>query len=308
MTARGMAINRFHVPARAVIRGVKNEAPGVRTLLLEPVEENKNPGQGLRGQFPHASRAASPGQFNMLGYPGVGEAPISYSILPGQTGAKTEGLFGHTVRVAGRVTGFLDRFGEGGEVFFRGPFGRGWPLEESRGKHLLLISGGLGLAPLKPVIEIVPSLGLAGATLLHGARTAADIIFKAELPRWRETGAVRIGLTVDDRDGGEDGNMLEKEVGEKIHTGLITELIRPLRTDPARTVAFICGPEIMMRFAAKELMLKGMGGDDIHVSMERRMRCGTGHCGHCQLGPWFICKDGPVFSYSQLRELPDVIL
>ncbi len=305
MITRETAKKSLHVPVRAVIKGVKDEAPGVRTLLLEPVE----------GQFPRAGRVSRPGQFNMLGYPGVGEAPISYSMLPpGKTDAKAEELFGHTIRRAGRVTGYLEKFKEEDEIFFRGPFGRGWPVEEARGKHLLLITGGLGLAPLKPVIEMAPSLGLAGATLLHGARTAGDIIFKAELARWKTGGAVEIGLTVDNppgnffkkrQDRGLEG--FEKAIGE-IRTGLITELIRPLQIDPAKTVAFICGPEIMMRFASRDLMMKGMGGAGIYVSMERRMRCGTGHCGHCQIGPWFTCKDGPVFSCAQLRGLPDVII
>ena len=293
------------VPVKAIIRGVKNEAPGVITFLMEK--------SGPPVQPPYLP-AARPGQFNMLGYPGVGEAPISFSVLPPEKNTKSQNqknqknqknLFGHTVRAAGRVTGFLSGFGEGDEVFLRGPFGRGWPLEEARGKHLLLLTGGLGLAPLKPVIEMAPTLGASGVTLLHGAREPRDIIFKTELARWKSEGAIEIELTVDNPEDNRDKGQKQQP---KTHSGLITELIRPLRIDPSKTVAFICGPEIMMRFAARELLLKGIAGSGIYVSVERRMSCGTGHCGHCQIGPWFTCKDGPVFSYTQLKGLPDVIL
>ncbi len=274
-----------HIPLKAVIRGIRNEAPGVNTYLLEPVEEYL---------------AGGPGQFNMLGWPGVGEAPVSLSRVP----AGDSPFFEHTIRAAGRVTTFLSGFEEGDEFFLRGPFGRGWPIEEAMGKHLLLITGGLGLAPLKPVIELAPVLGATRVTLLHGARTPEDMIFKDELARWASARwssenktNITVELTVD-----------KPDERWKSHSGLITGIIRPLHIDPAQTVAFICGPEIMMRFSARELILRGMEGSNIHVSVERRMKCGTGHCGHCQLGIWFACKDGPVFSYGQLKGLPDVIL
>ncbi len=292
-------INGSLAPVKAVITDVRQESPGVKTFTIEPA-----------GTFTMETHPmAKPGQFNMLGYPGVGEAPISFSVLPSGEGKKNKKdkkgkkIFGHTVRTAGRVTGFLSQFGRGDELFLRGPFGRGWPLEEVMGKHLLLITGGLGLAPLRPVIEMARSLAPIEVTLLHGARGPEDIIFKTEFARWQRVGAVKIGLTVDN-----PGQEQEIAGDIKIHSGLITELIRPLRIEPAQTIAFICGPEIMMRFSARELMLKGMSGSAIHVSVERRMKCGTGHCGHCQIGPWFTCKDGPVFAYDQLKGLPDVIL
>ncbi len=295
----------FLVPAKAVIRDIRNEAPGVRTFLLETVAANtgeKMHAENLQAQ-PRVLQTAKPGQFNMLGYPGAGEAPISFSVLPSGEDKK---IFGHTVRIAGRVTSFLCRLGPGDELFFRGPFGRGWPLEAAKGKHLLIISGGLGLAPLRPVIEAARLLGPIDVTLLHGAREPGDIIFKQEFSRWLAGGAVKIGLTADNPGGGTA--RVDEDLKVNIRSGLITGLIGPLRIDPARTVAFICGPEIMMRFSARELMLKGMAGADIHVSVERRMKCGTGHCGHCQIGPWFACMDGPVFTYGQLKGLPDVIL
>ena len=265
-----------YVPFKAAIRGIRQEAGDVKTFLLEP-ESGFPPG--------------APGQFNMVGCPGVGEAPVSLSRVP----MEDSDLFEHTIRAVGRVTDFLSTFREGDEIFLRGPFGRGWPLNEVRGKHLVLVSGGLGLAPIRPVVQIADKLKARRITLLHGARDPGSVIFKTEFKHWRKKG-IDVELTVD-----------EPGKGWRYHTGIVTEIIRRLKIAPAEAVAIICGPEIMMRFAANELFLKDVPGSSVYVSPERRMRCGMGLCGHCQHGVWFVCKDGPVFSYRELRGYPDAL-
>ncbi len=266
-----------YLPFKAGITGIRRETGDVRTFRLE-----------LKNGLP----SGAPGQFNMVGYPGVGEVPISFSLLP----SKDSPLFEHTVRAVGRVTDFLAGFGEGDEIFLRGPFGRGWPVNEVKGKHLVLISGGLGLAPVRPVIQMADQLNAKRITLLHGARDPESILFETELKEWRKKG-IDVKLTVD-----------EPGEGWRFHAGIITEIIRPLKIEAAETLAFICGPEIMMRFSARELFLKNVPRSNVHVSIERRMRCGTGLCGHCQHGIWFVCKDGPVFSYQELSGYPDALL
>jgi NAD(P)H-flavin reductase len=204
----------------------------------------------------------------------------------------------HTVKAVGRLTRWLQGLRPGDVLFLRGPYGRPWPLEEARGRHLLLLSGGMGLAPLRPVVGLFLSgrLGARRLSLLHGARRPRDIIFKEELSAWQGQG-LEVLLTVDVPEEGWPGRV-----------GLVTELLGELELEPHRTVAFICGPEIMMRFVLRELLIKGLSPRRLHVSLERRMRCGLGLCGHCQHGVWFVCRDGPVFSYPQVRGLPDGLL
>lgn len=228
--------------------------------------------------------AFAPGQFNMLYAFGVGESAISISGDPGRRGFVT-----HTVREVGAVTTWLGRVGVGADVGVRGPFGRGWPVAEAAGHDVVLIAGGIGFAPLRSLIyELLAHRDLYGRIgLLYGARTPGDVLFRGELEEWSKSGWIDVQVSVD--------RATESWRG---HVGVVTTLLRNLVFQPTETVAFVCGPEIMMRFAAAELLRREVAPAAIHVALERNMQCGVGLCGHCQIGPAFVCRDGPVFSYD----------
>jgi len=227
-----------------------------------------------------------PGQFNMLYVPGFGESPISISSSPFDT------ELNHTIRIAGDVTTRISKLKEGDIIGIRGPFGNGWPVEEIEDRDLLIIAGGLGIAPLRSVIRYVIKRSTRNqVTLLYGAKTPKDIIFRDEFPRYRQK--INILLTVDRAD---------PEEHWQGHTGMVTDLFRYLSFNPLNTISFICGPEIMMQNVIKELLIKGVPPEKIFLSMERNMNCGVGICGHCMFGPKFVCKDGPVFRYSDIEE------
>lgn len=230
-----------------------------------------------------------PGQFNMLYVFGVGEAPISISGDP----AKQTTLI-HTVRSVGNVTSALLRMGKDDVIGVRGPFGSHWPVEEAIGNDVILVAGGIGLAPLRPVLYsfITHRDKYGRIILLYGARTPEDLLYKKELERWRGRFDLEIKVTVDSATGDWHGNV-----------GVVTTLIPRLQFDPLRTIAMLCGPEVMMRFTIKELQNCGVKNENIFVSMERNMKCGVCLCGHCQCGPKFVCKDGPVFCYDHIKEL-----
>ncbi len=228
-----------------------------------------------------------PGQFNMLYAFGVGEVPISISGDPG----KGQGLI-HTIRGVGQVSQALTRLQPGDRVGVRGPFGRPWPVDEARGCDLVIVAGGLGLAPLRPAIYHVLAhrAEYGKVELIYGARTPADLLYRRELELWRGRFDLRVHVTVDSAPSDWRGNV-----------GVVTTIIPRARFDPAHTVALICGPGVMMRFTVAELLGRDVGLADIYVSLERNMKCGLGLCGHCQLGPTFVCKDGPVFSYEAIK-------
>jgi NAD(P)H-flavin reductase len=273
-------VNNQYLPDKAVITELKRETGDVRTYTLE-----------LAGGRPFPK--FTPGQFNMLGYPGVGEAAISVSSLPAGS------IFLHTIKAVGRVTDFLARFVPGDEIFWRGPFGRGWPLAAAEGKDLLLVAGGLGLAPLRPVLEAVMANReqYGAVTLVHGSRNPDCLLFVDQYEQWQKFFSVH--LTVD-----EDSAATSCDY----QVGLVTMPLDQLELVPAQTVAFVCGPEIMMRFVAGKLLARALAPTDIYVNLERRMKCGIGQCGHCQHGPAFVCKDGPVFSYPEASRFPDTQL
>ncbi len=229
-----------------------------------------------------------PGQFNMLYAYGVGEAPISISGDP----AKPEVLL-HTTRQVGMVTRGLRDLRPGNEIGIRGPFGNSWPVESADGKDVVLVAGGIGLAPLRPVIyHVVRNRGRYGKfLLLYGARTPDDILYAKELQQWRSHFDLEVNITVDRATANWHGNV-----------GVVTTLIPRSPFDPIDTVAFVCGPEIMMRFVSQELVKRGVPKSSIHVSMERNMKCGVGFCGHCQMRSEFVCKDGPIYSYTAIEE------
>lgn len=230
-----------------------------------------------------------PGQFNMLYYAGVGELPISISGDP----EKPETLV-HTIRAVGTVTKAMEKLRSGDLLAFRGPFGTGWPIEAAAGHDVVIVAGGIGLAPLRPsVYHILNHREKYGKVfLLYGTRTPADILYQRELERWRSRFDLDVHITVDRASGTWRGNV-----------GVVTTLIAKAPFDPHNTVAMICGPEVMMRFTAQEFKRKNVALNNIYVSMERNMKCGIGLCGHCQYGPHFVCKDGPVFRYEQIKNL-----
>jgi NAD(P)H-flavin reductase len=225
-----------------------------------------------------------PGQFNMLYGFGAGESAISISGDP----ARPDRLV-HTIRRVGAVTDVLARLKRGETVGVRGPFGRGWPVAAARGRHLLVVAGGIGLAPLRPVVlhALTHAADFASVTLVYGARTPLDLLYERELSRWAKR--VRVEVTVDRGDSGWQGN-----------TGVVTKLLARVVRDPTATTAMMCGPELMLRFAARELVSLGMSEADVVISGERSMKCGVGLCGHCQLGPYLLCRDGPTFSYERI--------
>ena len=230
-----------------------------------------------------------PGQFNMLYVFGVGEIPISISGDPGDSSRLL-----HTTRVVGTVTRAMSKLQPGDTIGVRGPFGRGWPIDAADGKDVVIVTGGIGLAPLRPALYAMLNDRdrFNKIVLLYGARTPEDILYWDELEAWRARFDLEVHVTVDRATGDWHGNV-----------GVVTKLIPRAPFDPRRTVALICGPEIMMRFTIQELAKRGVADDAIYVSMERNMKCAVGLCGHCQYGPSFVCKDGPVYPYPEIESI-----
>ncbi len=230
--------------------------------------------------------ACRPGQFNMLYLPGVGEAAISVSGYDATTNS-----WRHTVRTAGNVTGALQRLGRGGKLALRGPFGAHWPIEQLAGRDVLFAAGGIGLAPLRLAIEwaIRERASLGHLTLLYGARSPSTRLYSAQLEDWQRQG-VDVQVTVDRTEAGWTGRI-----------GVVPLLIDRLRPfAPQQTTVFTCGPDVMMRYVARGALSRGVKPSDIWLSLERNMQCAVGFCGHCQWGPAFICKDGPVLRYDRM--------
>lgn len=227
----------------------------------------------------------SPGQYAMVYAFGVGEIPVSVSRTAGN------GRLTHTVRAAGAVSRALCGLPTGASVGVRGPFGTGWDLRTARGHDLLVIAGGIGLAPLRPLIDAVLADPAAYGRLnvLAGARTPDDLLYRDESPTWRRPFCA---VTVDRPGEGWAGRV-----------GVVTDLLDEARFTPARTTAFVCGPEVMIRATARRLTHRGVRANRVQVSLERNMRCATGHCGHCQLGPLLLCRDGPVVGYDLAEPL-----
>jgi NAD(P)H-flavin reductase len=236
--------------------------------------------------------AFAPGQFAMLTAFGVGEVPISVSGLGDGGGGRARRLE-HTLRAVGAVTRALCAVRPGGLIGVRGPFGTGWDLASAAGRDIVIVAGGIGLAPLRPVVlsALADRSRYGRIVLLAGARTPGDLLYGGELDRWRRDG-VEVAVTVDQADSGWSGDV-----------GLVTALIKPAGLVPGNSVAFICGPDIMMRVTADALAALGIPAGRIRVSLERNMRCGAAWCGHCQLGPLLVCRDGPVVGYDRAAAL-----
>lgn len=259
-----------YMPVPTRIGGMVGDIEDVFTWVLEPA----------------APFNFAPGQFNMLYAHGVGEVPISISGDPTHPT-----VLHHTVRVVGKVTRALGALDVGDEIGVRGPFGSTWPLEEAVGQDVLFVAGGLGLAPLRPAILAVLSRrgDFGQVSIIYGARSPEDILFRRELEAWRGRFDVTLDAIVD-RSGGDWYGRV----------GVVTRLVAEADVDPETSIAMVCGPEIMMRFTARELEQRGFKRDQIWVSLERSMKCAVGLCGHCQLGGSFVCKDGPVYRYDEV--------
>jgi NAD(P)H-flavin reductase len=231
----------------------------------------------------------APGQFNMLYSFGMGESAISIS----GDAERPEKLV-HTIRAVGTVTRALQSLRKGDFVGIRGPFGRPWPMNEVPGKDLVVIAGGIGLAPLRPVIyhAIRHRESLGKVVVIYGSRNPADLIFTREIETWRKKLDLQIEVTVDVADRSWKG-----------HTGVVTKHMGRMDFDPTNTIAMMCGPEIMMRFAAREFEKLGVESKNVWITMERNMRCGAALCGHCQFGPSFICREGPVYRHIDVAHL-----
>jgi NAD(P)H-flavin reductase len=235
-----------------------------------------------------------PGQFVEVSVFGVGEAPISISSSP----SRSNGIFELCVRNAGDVTGALHNLQPGERIGVRGPFGHGFPIEKFRGKDLLFAPGGLGLAPLRSLINQVldDRAHFGRVIILYGARTPSELLFKDELEAWGRRADAELLLTVDRGDDTWSGNV-----------GVITTLFKNISIYPRNTVAVTCGPPVMYRFVLMELLGKGISEGNIYLSMERRMKCGVGKCGHCQINNVYACQSGPVFSYKEIKGLEEAL-
>jgi len=246
----------------------------------------------LRLEPPEGSFAFTPGQFNMLYVFGVGEVAISISGDPDQP----ETLI-HTIRGVGSVTKALRDLTVGDVVGVRGPFGNSWPMDLAEGHDVVFVVGGIGLAPLRPALYHVlhNRASFGRVALLYGIRSPRDLLYEDEITEWRGRLDMDVLVTVDNADRTWHGSV-----------GVVTKLIGRAPFDPHNAMAYVCGPEIMMRFTGRELVTRGVAPAMIYVSMERNMKCAVGFCGHCQFGPAFVCKDGPVFRYDEVEELLDI--
>ncbi|MCB9455479.1 MAG: FAD/NAD(P)-binding protein [Anaerolineaceae bacterium] len=242
----------------------------------------------------HYSLSHRPGQFVEVSLMGVGEAPISITSSP----SRTNSVFELCIRRVGNLTNALHQLQPGQFVGIRGPFGRGFPFERFRGKDLLFVPGGLGLAPLRSLInEVLDDRGKYGRiTILYGARSPQDLLFREELAEWQARADVDVQVTVDRPDDTWGGNI-----------GVITTLFKNLHLHARNTVAVVVGPPVMYRFVLMELLGKGISEGNIWFSFERRMKCGVGKCGHCQLQHIYTCQDGPSFSYADIKHLEEAL-
>ncbi len=276
-----MTTRNPYLPLEAEIVERIQESSSVYTLRLR-----------MSDQREHAAYAFAPGQFNMVYLNGIGEVPISIVSDP-----EDDELLDHTIRAVGRVTHGLEQLKAGQRVGIRGPFGRGWPLEQAEDRDVVLMTGGLGCAPLVSVINYVVARRdrFRRLVIMQGVKHTDDLIWHERYQAWSELPDTQVLLAAD-----------IAGQGWPYHVGLVTELIDRAEFDRDNAIAMMCGPERMMQASAERLIENGVPAEKLWLSMERNMHCGIGHCGHCQLGPHFVCKDGPVFNYTELAPLMGV--
>jgi len=273
-------VRNEYIPYTAIIESIQNESFDTKTFRVVFEDEE------LAASFDY-----KPGQFAQLSLLGIGEAPISITSSP-----CSRGYLEFTIRAVGRLTRAIHQLKPADKIYVRGPYGNSFPFEEVKGKNLYSIAGGIGLPPLRSLINSVFDRRdeFGRIKILYGAKTPDELCFKQELKTWRRIPDTEVLLTVDTPDE-----------NWKENVGVVTTLWD--KTDMASSdgVAYVCGPPIMIRFVIIELIKSGFEDENIYVTLERYMKCGIGKCGHCNIGPKFVCIDGPVFSYSQLKELPE---
>lgn len=262
-------------PAPALIVQARQENTNTRTFVLRLEDD------AIREQYRWA-----PGQFNMIYAPGVGEAALSIS-----SDSEEPGTLEHTIRIVGSVTRAIDQLGEGGMLGLRGPFGRGWPLRQLSGGDVVLVAGGIGLAPLRPVVYwlLRRREQFRRIVLLFGCRTPEDRIFVPELERWEADPRLDVLVTVDNATPGWVGPV-----------GVVTRLLQRIKINAEDTTVMVCGPKMLNRVAAWSFLQLHVPPERVYLSLERNMNCGIAQCGHCQYGGKFVCKDGPVFAFSEI--------
>ncbi|MEM1737036.1 MAG: FAD/NAD(P)-binding protein [Ignisphaera sp.] len=276
MDREGIEKQNIFTVKRAMVVNEVEEAPNVKTLTLK-IDNDYN---------------ASPGQFNMLYVYGLGEVPISIASLPTSIGRSI--AIEHTIKSVGAITkAVVYKVSVGSIVGIRGPYGRGWPLDEAEGRDLVIIGGGIGVAPLRPVVKYLEKFRerFGRINILFGARSPRDILYKYELDSYRSIPNTKLMLSIDTYSS-----------DWRHHVGFVTDLIDYIDIDVRNSIAFICGPEVMIRTSIRKLLDRGFRKDMVFLSLERRMRCGVGVCGTCQFGHYFICRNGPVFSYSDIED------
>lgn len=263
------------LPRPFVVRRVTRETADTATLSLEPVD-----GRPL---------VFEPGQFTMIGRPGFGEVPISISGDPSHAPTLE-----HTVRAVGDASAAIARSRRGDVLLARGPYGTGWQITDGIGGDVLVVAGGIGLAPLRPaILEVLAHRDrYRRVFLVYGSRGPDQLLYRRQLERWRGRFDIDVAVTVDTASPDWRG-----------HVGVVTTVLPDVGLDPESTLAVICGPEIMMRLTADALCTAGLPAERVRLSMERNMKCGIGLCGHCQLREHFVCLDGPVFDYASIRHL-----
>lgn len=273
-----------YLPAEAKILDIKAQTHDTLTYKI-----------ALKDKDLQKKYSFQPGQFNMVHLSGIGEAPISLS----SDTKHSKDFFEHTIRTVGSVTNNLAKLKPGAILGIRGPYGNSWPIEEAQNKNVLIITGGIGLAPLRPVITHILNNKdkYKKLEILYGARTPDDMIFKDEFDNWRSFSDINLLLTAD---------KVPENKKSEYNQGVVTALFDKMAITPKDSLVLICGPEIMMHFVVLGLLQIGFFSYQIYVSLERRMHCGIGKCGHCQIGPKFTCVDGPVFPYSEISGLIDM--
>ncbi|MCM8781305.1 MAG: FAD/NAD(P)-binding protein [Candidatus Omnitrophica bacterium] len=269
-------MGNIYRPIEATVEDIIEESPTIKTFILRP-----------KSEFSFRT-----GQFIELTLPGVGEAPFTPSSEP-----NIKDKIDVTIMKAGRITNLLHNLNKNTILGIRGPYGKGYPLENFIGKDVLIVGGGVGLAPLRSLLfSLFAEIDKYNKVILrYGARSPADIIYKEAIPRWRNIKKVDVVTTVDVGDSNWQGNV-----------GLVTTILKDLPVDLNKAVSVVCGPPIMMKFVTLKLLDLGFKPKDIYLSMEKNMSCGLGKCGHCRMGRYYVCKDGPVFTYEQLKDIHDI--
>ncbi len=269
-------MKNIYSPIEATVEDIITETPTIKTFVLRPKEP-----LGFKT-----------GQFIELTLPGIGEAPFTPSSDP-----NAKDKIDVTIMNVGRVTSLLHGLSKNVSLGIRGPYGKGYPLDKFEGKDILIVGGGVGLAPLRSLLfSLFAEIDRYNKVVLrYGARTPSDIMYKNAIPEWAKRKKVDIVTTVDVGDPTWEGNV-----------GLVTTILKDLPVDLHKTISIVCGPPIMMKFVTLKLLDLGFKPQDIYLSMEKNMSCGLGKCGHCRIGRYYICKDGPVFMYEDLKDIHDI--